>query len=108
MSLQPLRTIDYAMAVLGVSRSTVDKLIKAKQLAAVDVSSRGERDPRSKGIRTRAEWRFTDADLEALIAKRRQAPLEACEPAQALALVPRSRRGPALQLEGADMFAGGR
>ena len=97
-----LRTIAEACELLGVSRYRLDRFIKSRQLAAVDVSSRSHHMP-TKGLRRHAEWRFRDEDLDAFIQQRRQAPAAEVEP-----VVRPRRMTPVLQLEGADRYIGGR
>jgi excisionase family DNA binding protein len=105
--LSKLRTVAEACELLRIHRSTLDQLVKTKQLAAIDVSSRVARpDRRVKGIRTRPELRFREVDLEAFIQARRTAVLTTPPLARARTVVPAAGR--VLPLAGADRYMRGR
>lgn len=63
---QVLHDIGYAMRRLSVSRETVERLMDSGELAFVDVAP-------PRGRMTRRMPRFTAADVDAFIAKRRRA-----------------------------------
>jgi helix-turn-helix protein len=107
-----LLTPDEVIAVLGISMGTFHALVKAQQIAVVDVRSGLARpDLGVQGRRVCRTVRVRPEDLEAFIACRRQAPrVEASAgPAvvtEARALA-RAGGGRVLALPGATRYAGG-
>lgn len=74
MTLDPLRTIEEAAAILAVSRDTVYKLVESGRLPYVDVSSRAYVNPhKPTPTGRRPTIRFREADLHAFIVARRVA-----------------------------------
>ena len=103
VSDQVLRDMAYVMKKLGVKRSTLQRLIDAKALAYVDISTGVHVGSGPlKGVRRNRVYRFLDADLEDFITRRRVAKDEPLAKPK-LAASGGSRR-PMLQLPGADRY----
>src|SRR5687768_1132609 len=109
--MERLLTLDDAAQVLGVSVDTVYLLVESGQLPYVDVGSRAYKDKRATPRRNRPTMRFRDEDLQAFILARRVAATRGAlvdQPPVALearvASSPPRRRGPVLDLPGADRY----
>lgn len=115
MSVEQLRTIEEAAAILVLSVDTVRLLVESGQLPYVDMASRAYKDKRvPTRQRTRPTTRFRDEDLQAFILARRVAatrgpltsqPAPDLEPAIAAEGHPRrTPPRPTLDLPGADRY----
>ena len=108
MSDRVLRDVPYACTRLGVSRMTLERLVRGAELAYVDLATGVDSGRGTKGLWRQRRLRVLDEDLEAFIARRRvpAAPREQPEPAreQPRAAVGRRGRAAVLAIAGSDRY----